>query len=53
MLLNSVNPIDYVLDIYNNKQKPDDETEDDDNIENDKNSYKNLTQEEDYESVNN
>ena len=47
MLLNSVNPIDYVLDIaYNNKEK-----ENDSEIDNevDKNTYKNLKQEEDME----
>jgi len=42
MLLNSVNPIDYVLDItHNNKQKEGEES--------DKNSYKNLKQEEEDE----
>ena len=51
MLLNSVNPIDYVLDIaYNNKQN-----ENDNDIDNDKdnNSYKNLKQdEEEMENLN-
>ena len=45
MLLNSVNPIDYVLDIaYNKKNKND--------IDNDKSTYKNLKQEEEEEILN-
>ena len=52
MLLNSVNPIDYVLDIYNNRHQDLDNNNENDN-ENDRNSYKNLTQEEDEESLNN
>ena len=41
MLLNSVNPIDYVLDITSNKENADD-----------KNTYKNLRQEEEEENSN-
>ena len=49
MLLNSVNPIDFVLDInYKNREK---ENENDNDI--DKNSYKNLKQEEEEEEINN
>ena len=47
MLLNSVNPIDYVLDIAYNKREKENETENDI----DKNSYKNLNQEEDVEEI--
>ena len=48
MLLNSVNPIDYVLDIVNNNNEKQNENDN----EKDENTYKNLKQEEEDETVN-
>ena len=47
MLLNSVNPIDYVLDIAYGKKEKENENE------TDQNTYKNLNQEEEDETINN
>ena len=48
MLLNSVNPIDYVLDIVNGNKEKQNENDND----KDQNSYKNLKQEEEDETIN-